>query len=98
LYAFDLLELNGVLVSERPLLDRKKRLQTAKAKVRDGIYFNDHVEGDGAIIFAHACKLGCEGKIAKRIDLPYQSGRSKRWLKIKNSNSPAAKRAEDGTF
>jgi len=49
-------------------------------------------------VFAHACKLGCEGIVAKGIDLPYQSGRSKRWLKIKNPNSPAARRAEEGTF
>jgi hypothetical protein len=32
-------------------------------------------------VFEHACKLACEGIVAKRKDLPYQSGRSKRWLK-----------------
>jgi hypothetical protein len=35
---------------------------------------------------------------AKRVDLPYQSGRSKRWLKIKNPASPAARRADEGSF
>jgi hypothetical protein len=37
----------------------------------------------GARIFEHACKFGLEGIVSKRRDLPYQSGRSKRWLKIK---------------
>jgi bifunctional non-homologous end joining protein LigD len=68
------------------------------SQVRDGIQFNEHVEGDGETVFLHACKFGCEGIVAKRIDLPYQSGRSKRWLKIKNPNSPAAKHVEEGTF
>ena len=27
----------------------------------DGIAFNKHFDGDGAIIFEHACALGCEG-------------------------------------
>jgi len=39
---------------------------------------------------------GHQGIVAKRKDLPYESGT--RWLKIKNPNPPAAKRAEDGGF
>jgi len=31
-------------------------------------------------------------------DMPYQHGRSRAWLKVKNPASPAAKRIEDGTF
>jgi hypothetical protein len=27
----------------------------------DGIVLNAHYRGDGAIIYEHACKLGCEG-------------------------------------
>jgi hypothetical protein len=40
--------------------------------------------GGGQIIFEHLCKLRLEGIVAKRADLPYQAGRSKRWLKIRN--------------
>jgi ATP-dependent DNA ligase len=47
---------------------------------------------------AHACKLGLEGIVSKRRDKPYQHGRSRARLKIKNPASPAAKRIEDGTF
>jgi ATP-dependent DNA ligase len=95
LCGLDLLELDGVEVRTRALLERKKRLQTVVSKVRDGIYFNEHIEGDGGQIFEHACKLGCEGTVAKWKDLPYESGKSKRWLKIKNPDSPAMKKVRD---
>jgi ATP-dependent DNA ligase len=32
------------------------------------------MEGDGAIIFKHACKLGLGGIVSKRRDLPYRCG------------------------
>jgi ATP-dependent DNA ligase len=98
LVAFDLLELDGDDVRRQPLLDRKARLAKLIAKVRGGIEFAEHTEGDGAVIFQHACHLGYEGIVAKRKDLPYESGRSKRWVKIKNPQSSAMKRIEDGSF
>ena len=98
LVAFDLLELDGEDVARRPLIERKSQLHKLVAKVRDGIEFNEHIEGDGAVIFQHACHLGHEGIVAKRKDLPYESGRSKRWLKIKNPDAPAARRIEEETF
>src|SRR6266540_1176649 len=33
-----------------------------------GIRFNEHIEGDGPTVFAHACKLGLEGIVSKRKD------------------------------
>ena len=98
LVAFDLLELDGDDVRKRPLLERKARLAKLIAQVRDGIEFVEHIEGDGADIFRAACKLGHEGVVAKRKDLAYESGRSKRWLKIKNPDSPAVQRVRDETF
>lgn len=98
LAAFDLLELDGEDLRKLQLLERKTRLARLLSKVKDGIQYNDHMGGDGAIVFEHACKLGHEGIVAKRKDLPYESGRSKRWLKIKNPDSPAMKRIEDGSF
>jgi len=38
--------------------------------------FNEHIEGDGPTVFAHACKLGLEGIVSKRKDSAYRSGRS----------------------
>jgi bifunctional non-homologous end joining protein LigD len=98
LVAFDLLELDGDDFRKEALVERKGRLLRLLAKAKDGIEFNDHIDGDGAAIFAHACRLGHEGIVAKRRDLPYQSGRSKRWLKIKNPQSPAMQRVLDETF
>ena len=53
------------------------------------------MEGDGPIVFAHACKLGLEGIVSKRKDSPYRSGRSPDWLKMKNPAAPAVKREEE---
>ena len=60
--------------------------------VRDGIAFNRHFSDDGAMIFKHACTLGCEGIASKRLDSPYSSGRSPHWVKVKNPKAPAVKR------
>lgn len=98
LVAFDLMEFDGNETRKLPLLDRKTQLQRLLAKAKDGIEFNGHIEGDGHMIFEHACKLGHEGIVAKRVDLPYESGRSRRWLKIKNPSSSAAYRVDEGTF
>jgi ATP-dependent DNA ligase len=99
LCAFDLLELAGTEVRKQPLVERKELLADFLAKVKDGIEFSDHIEDvAGQVVFDHACKLGHEGIVAERKDLPYESGRSKRWLKIKNPDSPAMIRVEDGSF
>jgi len=36
----------------------------------DGIALNEHYEGDGATIYKHACALGCEGIVSKRLGSP----------------------------
>jgi bifunctional non-homologous end joining protein LigD len=61
-------------------------------KVGHGIRWNEHIEGDRATIFRHACKLGLEGIVSKRKDSSYRSGRSPDWLKMKNPAAPAVKR------
>jgi bifunctional non-homologous end joining protein LigD len=60
------------------------------AKASPGIRLNEHMEGDGPTVFAHACKLGLKGIVSKR--KAYRSGRSPDWLKMKNPAAPAAKR------
>jgi bifunctional non-homologous end joining protein LigD len=62
LYAFDLIELNGDDLRRDPLEVRKATLASIVAKARSGIRFNEHMEGDGPTVFAHACKLGLEGR------------------------------------
>jgi bifunctional non-homologous end joining protein LigD len=36
--------------------------------------------------------MGLEGLVSKRRDLPYQAGRSRYWLKVKNRKHPAMSR------
>jgi bifunctional non-homologous end joining protein LigD len=63
------------------------------------VRLSEHMERDGAIIFKHACKLGLEGIVSKRRDLPYRSGRVKSWIKVKNPASPAMLRiVEEGAW
>lgn len=98
LYAFDLLELNGVEIGPEPFEARKKKLSKVLRKPPNGIMLSEHTDDDGELIFKHACKLGLEGIVSKRRDFPYRSGRVKHWIKVKNPNGPAMQRARDGTF
>jgi len=95
LYAFDLIELNGDDLRRDPLEVRKATLRSMLAKAGLGLRFNEHLEGDGPTVFAHACKMGLEGIVSKRKDSAYRSGRSPDWLKVKNPAAPAVKREEE---
>jgi bifunctional non-homologous end joining protein LigD len=97
LYAFDLLELDGEDWRPRPLEERKAMLASLLANAPAGIHYSEHLDGDGATIFAHACKLGLEGIVSKHREHPYRSGPSKVWLKIKNPEAPGVRRFEDRT-
>ena len=93
LCAFDLLELDGDDL--RRDADRGAKSDPRKAAAPaacDGIAFNEHYSGDGAIIYRHACALGCEGIVSKRLGSPYRSGRAVCWLKVKNPAAPAVTR------
>ena len=75
-----------------PLEVRKATLASVLRKARPGVQLNEHMEhDDGAIVFRHACKLGFEGIVSKRLGSPYRSGRSRDWLKMKNPSAPAVK-------
>jgi len=62
------------------------------ARAAPGLRLNEHIEGDGPIVFAHACKLGLEGIVSKRKDSSYRSGRSPHWIKSKNPACAAVRR------
>jgi ATP-dependent DNA ligase len=96
LYAFDLIELNSDDLRRDPLEVRKATLRSMLAKAGLGLRFNEHIEGDGPTVFAHACKLGLEGIVSKRKNSIYRSGRSPDWLKMKNPAAPAVKRRRTG--
>jgi bifunctional non-homologous end joining protein LigD len=92
LIAFDLIELDGEDLRRSPIEHRKRQLAKLARSPHPGIVLNEVFEGDGDILFEHACKLGCEGVVSKRLGSPYRSGRSRHWLKIKNPKAPAVKR------
>jgi bifunctional non-homologous end joining protein LigD len=92
LCAFDLIELDGRDLRRAPIEHRKQTLAKALRAPRPGIVLNEHFEGDGEIVFEHACALGCEGIVSKLLGSPYKSGRSAHWVKVKNPDAPAARR------
>jgi ATP-dependent DNA ligase len=53
---------------------------------------NEHIAESGVVVFRHACKLGFEGIVSKRLGSRYTSGRTRNWLKMKNPAGPAVKR------
>jgi bifunctional non-homologous end joining protein LigD len=95
LQAFDLLELNGEDLRPVMLGKRKVRLARLLARAPPGIELNEHTDEDGATVFRHACAMGLEGIISKRMGAPYRSGFSRDWLKVKNPDSPVMIRARE---
>jgi bifunctional non-homologous end joining protein LigD len=79
---FDLLEVDGEDLRDRPLLERRERL-TAAIQPSAGLQISEAWRDDSQRRFAQACQAGWEGLIAKRAQAPYVPGRSRDWLKLK---------------
>ena len=92
LFAFDLLEVDGRDLRREPIELRKATLAKLLRKASVRLQLSEHIEEPGDIVFRHACKLGFEGIVSKRLGSPYVSGRSRYWLKFKNPAAPAVKR------
>jgi bifunctional non-homologous end joining protein LigD len=92
LIAFDLIELEGEDLRRTPIEQRKRKLGKLVRGPHPGIVLNEVFEGDGDVLFTHACKLGCEGIVSKRLGSTYRSGRFAHWVKVKNPKAPAVKR------
>jgi hypothetical protein len=75
-----------------PLEQRKGTLAKLIRKASWAVQLNEHIAERGDIVFRHACKLGFEGIVSKRLVSPYVSGRSRHWVKSKNPEAPAVKR------
>jgi ATP-dependent DNA ligase len=67
-------------------------MQWPSGFAQPGLKFNEHIEGDGPTVFAHASKMGLEGIVSKRKDSLYRSGRSRDWLRMKNPACAAVTR------
>jgi ATP-dependent DNA ligase len=96
LYAFDVLAMDGDDLRQLPLSMRKTNLARLLARRPDGIFVAPFEQGEiGPDLFRAACRMGLEGMVSKHRDRPYQAGRSKHWLKLKNRKHPAMYRVMD---
>ena len=81
-----------------PLSMRKTNLARLLARRPDGIFAAPFEHGEiGPDLFRAACDMGLEGLVSKRRDRPYQAGRSKHWVKIKNRKHPAMSRVMEAS-
>ena len=79
-----------------PLHMRKMNLERLLARRPDGITVAPFEHGEiGPDLFRAACRMGLEGLVSKHRDRPYQAGRAKHWVKIKNRKHPAMYRVMD---
>jgi DNA ligase D-like protein (predicted ligase)/DNA ligase D-like protein (predicted 3'-phosphoesterase) len=84
---FDILEKDGKMLINLPLIERKKIL---KNSVQEGqhVLLSDFVETNGEAYYTAALEKGLEGIVAKKRDSPYEPGlRSGNWLKLRKLNS-----------
>ena len=79
---FDILEVDGEVLTDRTLAERRTRL-TREIRTSAALQLSEAWRGDAQRRFDEACQSGWEGLVAKRADAPYMSGRSKDWLKLK---------------
>lgn len=91
-YVFDLLNLDGNLITDLSLLERKELLKILLNKYGfKNVFFSEHTVEKGLNQFDLSIKSKGEGIIAKKTDSTYISNkRSTDWLKIKISNEEEA--------
>lgn len=83
-YVFDLLRLDGEDLMQRPLLERKSRLEKLLKNTPALIRYSASLGDDASALLPEIRKLGLEGLIGKKKDSVYEAGRrSGAWLKLK---------------
>jgi hypothetical protein len=82
----------GVPVVHAMLAQAVVLRQTPERGCGAGLQLNEHFHEARDVIYRHACRLGCEGLVSKRLGSPYVSGRTRHWLKFKNPAAPTVKR------
>jgi bifunctional non-homologous end joining protein LigD len=83
-YVFDLLRLNGEDFRNKPLGERKGRLEQILMDASEVIRYSASLGTNAARLLKQARQLGLEGLIGKRKDSVYEAGRrSGEWIKLK---------------
>ena len=85
-FLFELLYLDGEVISAAPLLERKERLRGLISGTGTPLQYSDHQIGRGSEFYGKACELSLEGIISKRADAPYAPGNRGLWVKVKCLN------------
>ena len=80
-FLFDLLYLNGELLSSAPLLQRKERLRDLLSNAGTPLQYSDHQIGRGPEFCAQVYAMSLEGVISKRADAAYSPGDRGLWVK-----------------
>ena len=81
-YVFDVLEIDGRPVLDRPLTERRDLLEELLDKRSQTVRLSGVFE-DGEALLEAAREQGLEGVMAKRGSCPYEQRRSRNWLKVK---------------
>ena len=82
-YVFDVLELEGELLLELPLEERRERLEALIDQRNKCVRLSEFFD-DGKALLGAVEEQGLEGVIAKRVGTHYAAGkRTRDWLKIK---------------
>ncbi|MDP8911224.1 MAG: non-homologous end-joining DNA ligase, partial [Actinomycetota bacterium] len=86
-YVFDLLEVDGVPLHDRPLRERRERLEQLLDRTNGTVRLSEAFD-DGQALLEAAEEQRLEGVIAKRTDSRYAAGkRTRDWLKLKPQES-----------
>ena len=87
LFIFDLMFLEGRDLRPLALPERKRQLrkvlESLPAASRSRLRYLEHFTSPGAAVLESACRLSLEGVVSKRLDAPYESGRTGSWAKSK---------------
>jgi bifunctional non-homologous end joining protein LigD len=82
-FVFDLLFSGDEDLRPLPLSERKARLEAQMTDAPANLRYVDHFVTAGDAVLLSACRMDLEGIVSKRLDAPYQSGRSETWTKSK---------------
>ncbi|HET7717765.1 MAG TPA: 5'-3' exonuclease H3TH domain-containing protein [Bauldia sp.] len=82
-YAFDLLHLDGFDITEAPLVERKRVLESLLAEAGEGpVAYSAHLDIDGSEMLQRVRAMGLAGIVSKRADAPYRPGRGEDWVSV----------------
>jgi len=66
LYAFDLLQINGIELRQKPIEFRREALRDLITGHGPAILYSEEIDAPAELAFKHVCKLGLEGIVSKK--------------------------------